>query len=59
MSEKPNYIYAKCGKCEHLWPVLRLPMELGKVAKLMRRAFCPECGADAGDLFVGEKEGKA
>jgi ribosomal protein S27AE len=54
-----NYVHAKCGKCGHRWPALRLPMELGKVGKLMRRAFCPECGAESKDIFVGEKEAKA
>lgn len=44
----------QCGKCDHIWPAAYLPMEMGKVAALLKRVMCPMCGAAAKDIFCLE-----
>ena len=36
-------MWVRCGKCEHKWLAAYLPMELEKVARIMRRLSCPKC----------------
>ena len=36
-------MWVRCGKCEHSWLAAYLPMELEKVARIMRRLACPMC----------------
>jgi hypothetical protein len=39
-----NALYAECGACQHVWPVVYLPMELRKAATVAKRAACAKCG---------------
>lgn len=43
-----------CAKCQHTWTACYLPMEVGKVARLIRRLCCPFCGTTAKDVRMGE-----
>lgn len=38
--------WGKCRNCGHCWPVVWLPMEAIKAAKLMLAAWCPNCASD-------------
>lgn len=48
----------KCGRCEHIFVVAHLPMELGKAASLAKRAACPKCG-NAKSIYVATDEATA
>lgn len=37
---------AECRCCGHIWTVAKLPMPINKVAKLAKKAACPQCAAD-------------
>lgn len=51
--------WGKCLQCLHIWIVIYLPMELGKYARLMAKAFCPACGATAKHITLAkQKNGK-
>lgn len=61
-----NALYGKCHSCSEVFLVARLPMQLDKAAKLMKRAACPTCGetkgiklATADDVRSFEKAGEA
>lgn len=38
-------VMARCGKCEHGWPVCWLPMQVRHVTRLIQAARCPRCGS--------------
>lgn len=40
--------HASCG---HTWVIAYLPMEMARVARLMRGAHCPKCG-ETKELFM-------
>lgn len=42
-----------CGGCGHEWVAAWLPMGLDTFAKVLKRAACPSCGADAKRIFAG------
>ncbi|WPM83118.1 hypothetical protein R5W60_21730 (plasmid) [Brucella pseudintermedia] len=44
---------ARCGDCSHVWVVAHLPMELTKVAGLMKSAACPACAGK--NLFLAQE----
>lgn len=35
----------QCFGCQHVWPLLQLPMPLHEAAAKMKAATCPNCGA--------------
>ncbi|MBO3760393.1 hypothetical protein [Ciceribacter sp. L1K22] len=39
-----NGLYARCGACEHVFLVARLPMPVAQAAALAERAACSQCG---------------
>ena len=43
--QEPNVVMARCGDdaCRHVWIVAYLPMQIERVAMLMKRAACPKC----------------
>jgi hypothetical protein len=47
-----NVLKGKCGECEHVFIVARLPMPLDKAAKLMKSAACPQCASTK--IFVAQ-----
>lgn len=42
-----------CGDCKHTWTAAYLPMEMGKVARLLKSLRCPSCAGDAKRIFCG------
>lgn len=48
-----NELRAKCGGCSHVWIVAYLPMELTKVATLMKNAACPVCAGK--NLYLAQE----
>lgn len=40
-----NEMWVTCSSCKWTWIVAYLPMEVGKLARLMKHASCPKCGA--------------
>lgn len=57
LTRQPQWL--KCLKCSHVWIGIYLPMELGKYARLMKKAFCPSCGAAAKDITLAkQKDGR-
>jgi len=49
MTKRPMQV--QCGKCAHEWTAAYLPMEMGKVATLLKRVMCPMCCAATKDIF--------
>lgn len=50
----PQWLF--CGDCEYVWIGIFLPMEMAKYARLLRRAFCPKCGATAGKIRFAKQQ---
>lgn len=44
MSEERTPVYLRCARDDHQWIAAWLPMELGKFARLLKKATCPMCG---------------
>ena len=57
MTDDGRDMWVNCKSCGHVWVALRLPMEMGKAAKVMIKLHCPDCGADSKSIRVGK--GKA
>lgn len=36
--------WAKCSACQHIWAAAYYPIDLGTMAKILKRAACPKCG---------------
>jgi hypothetical protein len=52
----------KCGRCGHVWPVLRLPVEVSRKSAPWRAllgACCPNCNAGTKELYVLPTENTA
>lgn len=49
-----NTLKGRCGACDHIFIVAHLPMDLGKAAKLMRRAACPKCAST--EIFAASSD---
>ena len=43
---------ARCGACDHVWPVVELPMEVSQLSRTLRAAHCPSCGAGSRMMFM-------
>lgn len=52
-TEERTPLEVHCGKCNHEWSPVILPMEAGLVAKVLKAARCPSCGADHKALKMG------
>lgn len=52
--EQKQAMHAQCEECHHRWPIVYLPMEMGKVARVLSRAHCPACGASSKSIVVSE-----
>jgi hypothetical protein len=46
--ERRTPVYLHCRPCDHQWIAAWLPMEMGKFARLMKKATCPMCGKTDG-----------
>lgn len=46
VSDKPweNEMWVTCEPCAHTWRIAFLPMDMAKLAKLMKGVACPKCG---------------
>ncbi|WP_442206325.1 hypothetical protein [Rhizobium sp. YAF28] len=54
-----NALYGKCPACSQVFLVAKLPMPLGKAAKLMKRAACSSCGETKGIKLPNADEVRA
>lgn len=57
--EKPGErkpMYARCDKCDHVWPILYLPLEISTAGQVLKAAHCPNCGANSAHIYVGDVE---
>lgn len=50
MTRQPFLI--RCEPCQHVWAIAYLPMEMGTMVKLLKRAACPLCGSSGKNLFL-------
>jgi hypothetical protein len=41
-----------CGKCQHSWPALYTPMEMGAASRVLKDLRCPMCGAPSKHIFM-------
>lgn len=55
-AEKPTALFLRCTECDHLWPAVRLPEEVSRVARKVLRARCPKCAAPAKKLVLADQE---
>lgn len=46
MPDHPKPLNGRCGDCNHVWPVLHLPMDAEKACRLMAAAICPKCAGE-------------
>lgn len=46
MSDKPweNEMWVTCKPCAFTWRIAFLPMDMAKLARLMKGTACPKCG---------------
>jgi ssDNA-binding Zn-finger/Zn-ribbon topoisomerase 1 len=42
--QEGSKLWVTCPTCPHTWAAAHLPMEMGKVARLMKGLHCPKCG---------------
>jgi len=42
-SDPAQTVRGKCGKCDHVWIVAYLPMDIPPLVRIMRAARCPMC----------------
>jgi hypothetical protein len=47
----------RCGDCQHVWAAAWLPMEMFKVAKIVRHLTCPKCAAPSKRIFMAYETG--
>lgn len=47
MADRRNPFHGMCSRCEHVWVICYLPMEVTKAAELMKRAACPMCACSS------------
>lgn len=50
MSRAPMNV--RCGACDHVWAVAYMPMEVSQLARIIRAARCPNCGAGSRQMFI-------
>jgi len=48
----------RCGKCQHVFIIARLPMPLAQAAEMMQQAACPSCGSKR-PIYVATATGTA
>ena len=48
--------WAKCNECGHVWAIAYLPMEMSKVAKVMRYPVCPKCAATGNKIVIAKQD---
>ena len=44
----------RCDDCDHHWTAAYTPMELGRMANLLKGVRCPMCGASSQHIFPTE-----
>lgn len=49
-------MFVNCKSCEHTWVCAHLPMELSKMARIMKALMCPKCAETSGKITVATKE---
>jgi hypothetical protein len=54
--EERKPFWAKCDECAHCWPAAYLPIELGKIGKMLKGLHCPMCGAPSKNLRIAKQD---
>lgn len=52
---RSDRFYTNCHGCGHTWIAAHLPMEMGRIAKLMKGLRCPACGGNSKAIFMASK----
>jgi len=45
-----------CRSCKHIWTAAYTPMEMGKMAKLLKSIRCPSCAESSKNIFLTKSE---
>lgn len=53
MTEVRKPFWARCGECNHCWAAAYAPMQLSKIAKILRACICPRCASKK--IFVAKQ----
>lgn len=56
MAEQSTAFMVTCGGCQNCWKAATLPMPLDRLTKLLKGLFCPECGADSKQIYIGASQ---
>lgn len=54
MTENKRPQWVRCGKCDHEWIGLYLPIEVGELSKIVKGMACPSCASDAKEIYMKE-----
>lgn len=49
-------MWVRCAGCRHVWPAVYLPMEMGKVAQVLRGLRCPKCATGAHGIVMANAD---
>lgn len=47
-----EHVEVECGACGHAWVAAYIPMEMGKLGRLLKGLHCPSCGESSKGLFL-------
>ena len=57
MSAEPRTpLRVQCKPCSFVWTAAYLPMEAGKITRLLRKAHCPMCAASSRQITIAPDE---
>jgi rubredoxin len=52
MSNDKTPMWMRCGPCGHRWIGLHTPMEMERVAQILKAIYCPMCGVGSKEIFA-------
>ena len=55
MDSERNPFDVRCGACGHVWTAAYTPMEMGRMAALLKGVRCPACGEPSKNIFLVRK----
>ena len=47
-------VNVRCGACSHVWTAAYTPMEMMKLARLLKAVHCPACGETGKNIFMAK-----
>ena len=51
-NEAKQPLYVLCGACKHVWVAAYTPMEITRIAKVLKGIHCPACGAPSENICI-------